>query len=745
MLLRAAALLLCASVVLSAGCPFHHSALGPVQLSTVPESDAAAYVEAVKNLDWDAVKKDIVTLLTDSQPFWPADSGHYGGFFVRQAWHCTGSYRFSDGHGGCDGGRQRFDPELSWADNTNLDKAKKLLWPIKQKYGLGLSWGDLMTFTGTVAIEAMGGPMFGFCAGRVDDADGSASELLGPTPLQNATYPCLVNGECKPPLGTTTIGLIYVNPEGPMGNPDPVGSVVDVRDTFARMGMDDYETVALIGGGHAFGKAHGACPLGPGPSPMEQPSNPWPGMCGTGKGNDTFTSGIEGPWSATPSVWSNNYFASLVDNDWTVHIGPGGKHQWKANDSSVTTMMMTSDIALLHDPVYTQYAHLFATNLSALNDAFGRAWYKLMTRDMGPVTRCLGPMVPPAQPFQNPLPSPPAQLADFNAVKTAIIAAMTTNSSSTLPPDVVGASPYYGAVFVQLAYQCAATYRSTDYQGGCNGARIRFSPEKDWPVNAGLDKAVSLLAPIKTQFGAGLSWADLIVLAGTTALEQAGGITLPFCGGRTDATDSTGSGYLSPQTNYSLSIAGVRGLAALQGLSLQEAVVLAARLRSPGQMARIGYSGTYAANVSSLSNGYFTTLLGQTWTAVTVPGSGETQYQAQGQQVFVTPADMALAWDPDLLAISQQYAANNTLFLSDFAAAWTKLMNADRFAGPAGNVCASPPPSPPSSSSSLSTGAVAAISVSVTAVVMAAVFVLWIKFSRTPPKVEMDPLLSRAG
>jgi len=403
----------------------------------------AAYAEAVSRLDLDAVKADIKELLTSSQEFWPADYGHYGPFFVRLAWHCAGSYRTSDGRGGCEGGHQRFEPERSWADNTNLDKARALLVPIKVKHGLGLSWGDLIILAGTTAIEAMGGPVLGFCAGRVDSVDGAESQELGPSPVQEQLYPCTVNGNCTKPLGSTTVGLIYLNPEGPMGQPIPEGSARNIRDAFGRMAMNDSETVSLIGGGHAFGKTHGACPAGAGPSPKEDPSNPWPGKCGTGRGKDAFTSGFEFKWTPEPTKWDNVYFKQLLNNQWEKYIGPGGHWQWRVKNASGVLKevgMLTSDVSLMHDPEgeYQKLVELFANDQAAFENAFAHSWYKLVTRDMGPVTRCVGKDVPPPQPFQYPLPPPPEKLADFGAVKTEI-------------KKVVGSpgQPSYGGLFVR--------------------------------------------------------------------------------------------------------------------------------------------------------------------------------------------------------------------------------------------------------------------------------------------------------
>eukprot|EP00929_Paragymnodinium_shiwhaense_P087979 TRINITY_DN4816_c0_g2_i1.p1 TRINITY_DN4816_c0_g2~~TRINITY_DN4816_c0_g2_i1.p1 ORF type:complete len:442 (-),score=104.41 TRINITY_DN4816_c0_g2_i1:189-1439(-) len=384
-LLAAAAAPLAAKAV----CDGAYKGTPPSNFADVP--DVPTFDSALTKLDTYAVMADITKLMTDSKDCWPADYGNYGPLFVRLAWHCSGTYRESDRKGGCGGGRQRFEPERSWPDNTNLDKARGLLWPIKEKYGDGLSWGDLFTLAGTTAIQSMGGPIKDVCMGRVDSPDGTESLDLGPTPEQEKVAPCEVQGHCKKPLGSTTVGLIYLNPEGPVvkgadgtwaPNPDPAESVKDVRDAFGRMGMNDEETVALIGGGHAFGKTHGACPKGPGPSPMENITNPWPGMCGTGVGKDAFTAGFEGPWTTTPTKWGNEYFRLLLSKTWEKHIGPGGHWQWKIKDATgdeAGLMRLTSDVALLHDPKYKKICEKFAEDQKALDDAFAGAWLKLVT------------------------------------------------------------------------------------------------------------------------------------------------------------------------------------------------------------------------------------------------------------------------------------------------------------------------------------------------------------------------------
>lgn len=649
------------------------------------------YAEAVAQLDIDAVKADLRALFVEPQAFWPPDYGNYAPFFVRLAWHCSGSYRTSDGRGGCDGGRQRFDPERSWADNTNLDKARKLLVPIKEKYGLGLSWGDLMILAGTTAVESMGGPILGFCAGRIDEPNGWDSVELGPTPIQEKLLPCKVNGQCKSPLGATTIGLIYVNPEGPMGNPIPAQSAGEVRDTFGRMNMDDSETVALIGGGHAFGKTHGACPAGPGPSPKDDPANPWPGMCGTGRGNDTYTSGFEGPWTHTPTWWSNAYFQDLLAHEWEAWKGPGGKFQWRiknpvGNESQI--MRLTSDMSLINDEHYLPLVQQFAQDVSAFDDAWKHAWYKLTTRDMGPVTRCVGKYVPPAQPWQHPLPAPPAVLADFRAVRRAVVEILHT-SNPVLPADVFDGQPYYGALFVRLAWRCAGTFRKTDYLGGCNGARLRFSPEKEWPANAALDKTLQLLQPIKQRFGDALSWADLIILAGSTAIEEAGGRKMTFCGGRTDAEDGSGSTFLEPKINgETKELLLLRESIKGKGLSLREMAVLNGGGHTLGKMHadRSGFEGSWTATPTNFSNSWFKNLITEDYEEITL-ANGKKQYKAKGKELYMLSSDMMFLWDAELMAIVQEYAADNELFLDHFSKAWTKVINADRFDGPVGNVC----------------------------------------------------------
>ena len=437
----------------------------------------------------------------------------------------------------------RFEPERSWPDNTNLDKARALLWDIKMKYGTALSWGDLFVLAGDAAIEEMGGKILGFCGGRLDAQDGSESIQLGPSAIQEDLFPCtssgLENGECKEPLGANTVGLIYVNPEGHLANGDPVESANDIRDVFGRMNFDDEEIVAIIGGGHAFGKAHGACPAGAGDSPVEDPFNPYPGNCGEGVAN-TFTSGFELPFTSKPIEWDNEYFKNLINYEWESFQGPGGHLQWrpvgedtevpmaeKADGSGQERIgLLTSDVALKMDAEFYEYVKLFAENMTYFDEEFAHAWYQLVTRDMGPRARCVNDNAPPPQHWQFPLPAPETndEAPDYELAKISIVELLDTEPSA------------YGEL-TRLAWQCASTFRVTDYLGGCNGARVRFSPGKDWEVNKNINTALDTLRPIKDAFST-MSWADLIVLAGTTAMESGtgGSVSLPFCGGRLDDT-----------------------------------------------------------------------------------------------------------------------------------------------------------------------------------------------------------------
>ncbi|GMI11253.1 hypothetical protein TrVE_jg2970 [Triparma verrucosa] len=676
-----AALLLGLATPALSSCPYLASLSddSPQRQLTLKTENTKSRTEQVELADLQAVKKDIVELLHSSDPKWPSDYDNYGPFFVRLAWHCTGSYRTSDGRGGCDGGRQRFDPERSWDDNTNLDKARSLLAPIKEKYGLSLSWGDLFVLAGTTAIEDMGGPVLGFCAGREDDDDGSASLPLGPTAEQEILAPCETNGECEEPLGSTTVGLIYVNPEGPMGQPDADRSAPQVRDTFERMAMNDTETVALIGGGHAFGKTHGACPSGPGLPPNEDEENPWSGECGSGVGVDAFTSGFEGPWTTQPTQWDNEYFQSLLNYKWDSWIGPGGHNQWQVRkeqnvtapsgpaadgDGSQDIMMLTSDISLTRDPAYLKIVKEYASSLSSFENQFSHAWYKLTSRDMGPVTRCKGSMVPPAQEFQYPLPPTPpsSSLPDFSKVRASLANLLSSNAVSA-------------SSLTTLAWNCASTFRSTDYLGGCNGARILFSPGKDWSINSDSEDTLEALQSIKDTYGESLSWSDLIVLAGTVALEFSGADKMRFCGGRTDASDGLGWSYLTPKITGSLSDDSnilIDEISKL-GLTAGEYVAILGAVHSLGDLPG-DYVGQWTSDPFTVDNEYFKNILDLPFTLYE-----NRQYKAEGEEIYALKTDMLIREIPELSSKAYDYAADEDYFKGELKNAWVKIMNADRF------------------------------------------------------------------
>lgn len=652
----------------------------------------------IRTIDFKAVKDDITKVLTDSKDHWPADYGNYGPLFIRLAWHASGSYRASDGRGGSDGGRLRFDPERSWADNTNLDKARSLLKTVKDKYGKSLSWADLIILAGDTAIEAMGGPILGFCGGRIDDADGSKSDLLGPTTEQEELYPCVdkdnnpaENGACKSPLGPTTVGLIYVNPEGPMGNPIPKESVLQVRDTFSRMGMNDSETVALIGGGHAIGKTHGACPFAPGPSPKEDPENPWPGVCGEGsskgKGINTVTSGFDFPWTTTPIKWSNQYFVNLLAYNWTLKDKAdtlGGHYEWEVderggvqspeapaadNQGRQKIGMLTADVSLLQDPTYKQLVEQYKDDPSAFDEAFQNAWYKLTTRDMGPRTRCINKDAPPSQEWQYPLPVPllENELPDWENVKEAIVPLLTSTKKGS---------------FVRLAWQCMSTFRSTDYRGGCNGARIRFEPQNQWDVNIGLNDAMTQLMTIKDTFTDSLSWGDLIILAGNVEIESMSTLSLPFCPGRTDATaDDGASTHLEPKImgEFGETSAQLKEFIELLGLTFPEYAALHGAGYAIGQGDDCAglFCKRDSTSPSILSNMFFRNILQYKW----VRSPALKMYETNASDLRMTSADVQFLFDPILNAVAEEYENDEQLFLQNIEVAWTKLANADRFGG----------------------------------------------------------------
>jgi catalase (peroxidase I) len=680
-----------------------------VALSNAASWDA--YTTALQQLDWAQVDADILNLLTTPNSSWIPDYGNYGPFFIRLAWHCSGSYRQSDGRGGCSGARIRFAPEMDWDDNANLNHARDLLEPIKAKYGLGLSYGDLYVRTANVAIKSMGGPVLGFCAGRMDDTDGSASlNFLGPSAVQAINYPCPTPGDClaSSGLGPTTIGLIYVNPEGPEMSGDPVQSAPQIRDTFGRMGMSDKETVSLIGGGHSFGKTHGACnnTAAGGMAPS------WIGDCNSsgpvaGQGVNTFTSGFEGPWTTTPTRWSNQYYQNLMNLNWTIFRGPGGHQQFQVamnspmaprvdnvSDFSAPIAMLVSDISLTKDANFSAIVNWFASNLTDLEATFAAAWFKLTSNDMGPSKRCYGTEVPPSQPFQHDLPAP-SSLPNYTTIKGDIRGVLyTDHTAAGVTPDVSGVNRY-NAQFAQLAWQCASTYRATDFRGGCNGARIRFPPESNFQANQDLGSAalLSLLQPVKTKYPS-LSWADLIVLAGHTAVEDLLGFGMPFCGGRTDATDGSGSMGLNPP-NWSDPVVNWREKAARMGLTDAEAVVLTAVPRK----------GTSVVGTS-----FFAQIVGTTNMA--------------GTDALV------IRNDTGLLALAQAYSttADANAFMIDFTNAWNKVMNADYFIGWNNLTCPGPvaamtPPAMPSSTTPTPSAA-SASQLSVLALVLSVALVI---------------------
>mmetsp|Transcript_11813 Transcript_11813/g.16000 ORF Transcript_11813/g.16000 Transcript_11813/m.16000 type:complete len:793 (+) Transcript_11813:245-2623(+) len=676
------------------------------------------FLSDLKKVDFETVREELVALFTDSKEEWPADYGHYGPLYVRLAWHCAGSYRIFDGRGGCDGSRIRQEPERSWDDNANLNYAVDLLRNIKEKHSI--SWGDLIILAGNTAIEDMGGPKIGFCPGRQDDLHGAASLFLGPGAEQDSYFPCEDIGNCDHAtqyFAAVRPGLIYVDPAGPKGDPtDFQGSVEDIRRTFSRMGMNDTETVALIGGGHAFGKTHGACPAGPsgepaqGEKPKDNPVHPYQGICGRGKmmgkGINTVTSGFEGPWTSTPTKWSNMYFRMLQNLEYKLDSSPHGNPQYSVDedksgasprsisvDGSGTekVMMLTTDIALSkvgQDAAYISLVEEFSSDISKLDEEFAAAWYKLTTRDMGPYSRCFPiPSLLKPQPFQFPLPEPDQEQISLipyprvaNRIKKEVL--LTEEDSKWM---------------VTYAYQCALTFRSTDYLGGCDGARIRFEPEKGWSVNAGLEKvAMEKLKSIKEFFGESLSWADLITLAGTVGMrvlfDDSDAHRMKFCPGRTDLVEyDGGSDYLRPVIDgeFTNTIEMLREHMLRSGLTTREYVVLMGRPRSKEQQIEMGYEGSYGDNnlIGGKKNQYFTTLVEENWVEYRSQ-AGKMQYKADGgSNKFILKSDHLLLEAEDLRKIVDDFAYAENAFMSEFAAAWTKMMNNDRFDGPSGNLC----------------------------------------------------------
>ncbi len=679
-----------------------------------PMGDDFDYAEAFNALDYTALKADLTALMTDSQPWWPADYGHYGPFFIRMSWHAAGTYRTGDGRGGANSGQQRFAPLNSWPDNGNLDKARRLLWPIKQKYGQNISWADLFILAGNVGIESMGGPVFGFGGGRADVYEPERDIFWGEEDkwvnegVATRIRPDEGFAELDGPLAAIQMGLIYVNPEGPGGNPDPLLSARDMKATFERMAMNHEETVALTAGGHTFGKAHGngdASLLGNAPAggDLSAQGFGWISSHETGGiGQHAVTSGIEGSWVNTPTTWSENYFRLLLDYDYELVHSPAGAQQWQpinqkeedmapaAWDSAVKvpTMMTTADMALKMDPEFRAVSEKFRTDHEAFKDAFARAWFKLCHRDMGPKVRYLGPEVPAEDLiWQDPVPAGtmPSQ-ADVDAAKTRIAASGLTVSQ-----------------LVKTAWASASTYRKTDHRGGANGARICLTPQKDWDVNepAELAKVLSALDGLR---GA-LSMADAIVLGGVVGLEKAINdagfkVAVPFTGGRGDATaeqtDADSFAPLEPQAdafrNYLPKKLRVKteelmlDKASLLGLSVPELTVLIGGLRVLGTNHGERGHGTFTHRAGQLTNDFFVNLLDMTnaWTAV--EGSDEEEYIASdrtkgGESWRATRADLVFGSNSELRAVAEVYAekGHEEKFVRDFVKAWTKVMNADRF------------------------------------------------------------------
>jgi len=663
-----------------------------------PMDDDFDYREEFNKIDFDSLKADLNDLMTDSQDWWPADYGHYGPFFIRMTWHAAGTYRSTDGRGGGGTGAQRFAPLNSWPDNGNLDKARRLLWPIKQKYGKQISWADLLILAGNVAIESMGGKTFGFSGGRPDiwapEEDihwGAEKEWL-----ENERY----SGErdLANPLGAVQMGLIYVNPQGPDGNPDPLASAVDIRETFGRMAMNDEETVALVAGGHTFGKGHGAGPeesVGTEPegAAIEEMGFGWISSYGSGKGSDTITSGFEGAWTANPTQWDNGYFDLLFGYEWELVDTPAGAKVWHAinpkdedlapdaEDSSkrVPTMMTTADIALREDPSYKEISKRFHENPEEFADAFARAWFKLLHRDMGPKVRYMGPEVPSEELiWQDPVPAGNTNY-DIEAVKAKL------SDSGISIQDMV-----------ETAWASASSYRGSDMRGGANGARIRLSPQKDWEANnpEKLQSTLAIYENISNETGASI--ADVIVLAGNVAIEKASGVNVPFSPGRGDAsqeqTDVESFDALESVSdafrNYhkdGLDVAPEEIMldkAQLLGLTAPEMTVLMGGMRSLG-ISSNGL-GVFTENINELSNDHFKILLDMS--VAWKPGSGENSYEAyhrsSGENLrSASRADLVFGSNSQLRALAEVYASDDAKdkFVNDFIGAWNKVMNADRF------------------------------------------------------------------
>ncbi|MBU9649624.1 catalase/peroxidase HPI [Burkholderia multivorans] len=719
-------------------CPFHHTAGSgtsnkdwwPNQISlnilhrhsslSDPMDKDFNYAEAFKQLDLAAVKRDLHALMTTSQDWWPADFGHYGGLFIRMAWHSAGTYRIADGRGGAGGGQQRFAPLNSWPDNANLDKARRLLWPIKQKYGRNISWADLLILTGNVALESMGFKTFGYAGGRPDTWEpddvywGSEKIWLELSGGPNSRYSG--NRELENPLAAVQMGLIYVNPEGPDGNPDPVAAARDIRETFARMAMNDEETVALIAGGHTFGKTHGAGPassVGPEPeaAALEQQGLGWQSTFGTGKGKDAITSGLEVTWTSTPTKWSNDFFKHLFSYEWELTKSPAGAHQWVAKDAEAVIpdafdpakkhrpTMLTTDLALRFDPEYEKISRRFYEHPDQFADAFARAWFKLTHRDMGPRSRYLGPDVPAEELlWQDPVPAvdhPLIDEADIAALKAKVLASGLSVSQ-----------------LVSTAWASASTFRGSDKRGGANGARIRLAPQKDWEVNrpAELAAVLETLEGVRKAFndaqtgGKKVSLADLIVLAGAAGVEQAAKsagvtVTVPFAPGRTDAsqeqTDVHAMAVLEPVAdgfrNYlkrkfkTPAEALLVDKAQLLTLTAPEMTVLVGGMRVLGTNVGDPKHGVFTERPGTLTNDFFVNLLDMRteWKPASADNDVfEGRDRATGELKWTgTRVDLVFGSHSQLRALAEVYGSADAQqkFVHDFVAAWNKVMNLDRF------------------------------------------------------------------
>ncbi len=694
------------------------SALRDHGVESNPMGEDFNYAQAFASLDLDAVKKDIESVLTTSQDWWPADYGHYGPFFIRMAWHSAGTYRVSDGRGGAGGGQQRFEPLNSWPDNVNLDKARRLLWPVKQKYGRSISWADLMILAGNVSLESMGFNTFGFAGGREDDWQaemvnwGPESEFLADERYEG-------DRELAKPLAAVQMGLIYVNPEGPNGNPDPLLAAKDIRDTFGRMAMNDEETAALIAGGHTFGKAHGAAPpadcvgVEPAAAGVEKQGFGWENKCGSGNAGDTISSGLEGAWTINPAAWTHSYLVNLYTYDWVQTKSPAGATQWIPDNGAASTLvpdahdpskrhapiMFTTDLSLKFDPEYRKITERWLTNPEEFEVAFARAWFKLTHRDMGPRARYIGAGVPTEELlWQDPVPAVDHELIDADDIaklKSEIVDSKLTVSE-----------------LVRTAWASASTFRGTDMRGGANGARVRLAPQNDWEANnpKELDKVLKRLERIQKDFnnaqsgGKKVSLADLIVLGGAAAIEQAAkaagqDVVVPFAPGRTDAsqaqTDAQSFAVLQPMAdgfrnyygkgNHRSPAEMLVEKADLLTLTAPEMTVLVGGMRALGANAGSAAYGVFTDRPGTLSNDFFMNLLSMStkWTKSSeVAGIYEGHDRVTGELKWkATPVDLVFGSHAELRAIAEVYAENGgqEKFVADFVGAWTKVMRLDRF------------------------------------------------------------------